>query len=168
MNADEGSERRSHPDLEPEKWEGPPLGSAAETDQWLLDLTSPDPAERADAAFVLGGSRRRRRRVIGALRSALSDEDPVVVNFAAQSLGQLGDLESLPTILRLLSTGPPRDRTGAAWAAAALAVHANEQGQASARAALRAYRSRARGFSRGHAEALIARLQGGSSEPRPG
>lgn len=154
------SKPRATPQPDTDDREYPPLGSLAETDGWLADLANPDSPERATAAFVLGSSRRRKRRVLRALRLALSGDDTVVADFAAQSLGQLRDLESLPAIERFLLTGPPRDRTGSAWAVGELGRLADESGRAGALAALRSFHSRARGWSRAHAATTIGRLEG--------
>ena len=144
--------------------EYPPLGSLAETDGWLADLENPDSQERATAAFVLGSSRMRKRRVLRALRLALGDDDTVVADFAAASLADLGDIDSLPSIERFLLTGPPRDRRNSAWAVCELGRLADESGRAGALAALRSFHSRARGWSRTHAAATIGRLEEGGEE----
>lgn len=138
---------------------GPPLGSLAETDGWLADLANPASPERMTAAFVLGSSRRRKRLVRQALRLALSDDDTMVADFAAASLAQLRDIASLPAITRLMLAGPPRDRTGSAWAVCEFGRLADESGHAEALAALRSFHRRARGFSRQHAAAEIERLE---------
>ena len=139
--------------------EYPPLGSLAETDGWLADLENPDSQERATAAFVLGSSRMRKRRVLRALRLALGDDDTVVADFAAASLADLGDIDSLPSIERFLLTGPPRDRRNSAWAVCELGRLADESGRAGALAALHTYQSHARGWARTHAIGLLARLE---------
>jgi HEAT repeat protein len=128
--------------------------STAEIDGWLAELAAADADLRATAAMVLGGvAKRYRTRVLRALRLALDDPDEVVANFAAQSLAQLGDIESLPAIERFLATGRPRNRSGSAWAVSELDRLADEPGQLDALAALRAFHRRARGWSRAHATA---------------
>lgn len=141
-------------------------GALEEIEGWLRDLRSSDPETRSVAAFALGGARLRRRDVTAALRTALADVDPVVVNFAGQSLGQLGDSASLPTIQGLLAIGSPRDRTGLAWAVAVLAEGRRQRDQTLAIEALSAYLRRARGRTREHAAALLARLETGPSTIR--
>ena len=128
------------------------------TEEWLARLEHPDPAERAEAAFVLGGPVDNRPAVIDALRLRLADLDPDVGESAAASLARQDDQFSLAAILQRLLTGSPRDRTDSAWATAVLAEHASESERRRATAALVAYHRRARGWSRDHAVLLLARV----------
>jgi len=128
------------------------------TDEWLGRLEHPDPAERVEAAMVLGGSVDDRAAVIVALRLRLVDVDPVVGEFAAASLAELGDHHSLEAITQRLPTGKPCDRRNSAWATAVLAGRAGALTRERAMAALLAYHRRARGSSRIHAALLLARL----------
>ena len=132
-----------------------------DADGWLADLANPAAADRATAAFALGGvAKRRRARAIHALRRALDDPDEMVAEFAAQSLAMLVDLTSLPAIERRLRMGPPRDRTASAWAVCELGRLADGSARLGAIASLRAFHSRARGWSRNHAALLLKRIHG--------
>lgn len=133
--------------------------STAEIDGWLAELATGDADLRGTAAFVLGGvAKRHRARALRALRLALDDPDEVVADFAAQSLAQLRDIDSLPAIERFLASGRPRNRSGSAWAVSELDRLADEPGQREALAALQAFHRRARGWSRAHSTASIERL----------
>lgn len=137
-----------------------------EVERWLQDLKSPDADARADSAFALGGSRARRDEVLQGLRALLGDDDVVVVNFAAQSLGQLFDTASIQTLLGLLAIGPPRHRRGVAWAVAQLSGGLSETDRVDTALALDRYRRRARGRTREHADALVTDLGGKHSSAR--
>ena len=138
-----------------------------EVEVWIRALKNPSPDARADAAFGLGGVGGSRDEVVAALRTALDDPDLMVVNFAAQSLGQLRDLPSLSSIRGLLSTGPPGHRRGLAWAVEALAAIGTEQDRLDAKESLSAYLKRARGRNRAHAAGILARLESRRLEDSP-
>ncbi len=135
------------------------IPSKEEVRAWTSHLRADSADVRADAAFALGAASSNRGDAVAALRSALRDTDAVVVNFAAQSLGQLADVESLRAIVALLGKEPPRQQRGLAWAIAALAARGTEDDRLLARRALEAYRRRSRGSARVHADAVIERLE---------
>ena len=112
--------------------------------------------DRLAAAFMLGRARRS-RAARAALRDLLRDEDANIRDFAAQSLAQIGDRDAVDTIMGLLKTTPPRWATGMAWGLVTLAPHVASR-RDEIRRALIAYHKRARGRSRLHAKALLARL----------
>jgi hypothetical protein len=119
-------------------------------------LGSRDAEDRVLGAFLLL-DRQLSEKEIGRLRALLGDGDTEVRNFAVQTLAASGDVGSLQRCLEVLASGPPRDLTGAAWGLAEMArrrpeVHEEVVG------ALRAYKRRARGASRGHAQALLDQL----------
>lgn len=159
----------NQPTKVPRKSRWTPSHMTDTTEEWLGRLEHADPAERAEAVFVLGGSVDNRSAVIVALRLRLADVDSEVVESAAASLAQLGDQPSLDAILQSMPTGKPRDRRNAAWGTAVLALSADTAARERATAALIAFHRRARGSSRKHAALLLADLgvQASSAHRKP-
>lgn len=116
--------------------------------------SSPDSGDRAWAAFTLDG-RRLRPSELAALRELLFDKDALVRNFAAQSLGSATDIESMDDIIRVLRAASPSDVRGAAWALMRIGIEWPESRDV-VEEELTAYRRRARGKNRLHADALLA------------
>lgn len=110
------------------------------------------------AALVLGGAKPS-ARVVRLLRRALEDEDFDVRDSAAASLAELGDTASIPSLMRLLDSTPPRFGRSIAWGLERLARDAGQQRRAEIVEGLERYRRRARGSSREHADVLIRRLR---------
>ena len=101
----------------------------------LRQLGSKRVTTRRAAAQDAGGFEADEGLVL-ALRTALSDADPLVRGYAAKSLGHLGDVASLDPILALLATKPRVGVTRLAAAAVLLARWADVE-RPRVRAALR-------------------------------
>lgn len=130
--------------------------SSTERRRYLRDLSHPDVRRRSFAAFILGGEPAS-ATVVRALRSALRDPAPAVRDFAAQSLGALGDGKSIGAIIEIIGKWPPRLTRGAARGLADLgACYPSHREPVTS--ALRDYLGRARGRQRDHAAALLAEL----------
>jgi HEAT repeat protein len=128
---------------------------------------TPTDGERAGElsfrAFLLMG--RAKGTALRRLRSLLAHPSAEVRDSAAQSLGSVGDRSSLADLIVLLDAGPPRDTTGTAWAVAEIGC-LHEDTLSEARGALERYRTRARGFTRRHADALLTKLDTPTHSPR--
>ena len=118
-------------------------------------LDSPVAADRQLGASLLLGN--ARDTAIPRLRALLEDPNPQVADAAAQALGSVGDQRSLEQLLANLSRRHPRETPGTAWAVAQLGLF-DLQIRAQVVAAISQWRKRSRGFSREHADALLAKL----------
>ena len=119
-------------------------------------LADPDAGERVLAAFELFGQPLS-ETLLNAIRSLLSDTNPQVKDMAGQTLGEAGDLWSLPLMILALASGPPSEFRGTAWGLARLAV-LRPEARTLARDALVQYHARARGRTRAHASDLLGGL----------
>lgn len=95
-------ERMLQHDEDPRPAQGPKRTEAS-----LARLNDARPDRRAEAAFLLGGSKPT-ARILEALRERLSDPDPGVRAKAACSLADLGDRASLDRLIEMLEQ--ERDR----------------------------------------------------------
>jgi hypothetical protein len=108
----------------------------------LLELLQSQHAEdRASAAFRLAGVAPA-PLVRAALRSALTDPDPTVVAFAAQSLAVHEDVLALAQLVHILDRQDGAEVTPVAWAVATLASHLPATERSTARSALLRLRGR--------------------------
>ena len=128
-----------------------------ETQKYLRDLEDPDPETRAFAAFnLLTGP--ATEEVLAALRARLGDEDHEVRGFAAQSLGHLADLASLPAILELVERDPATEPRPEPLAAARLAMLGSEADRARVVEALMRFADRGGQEAKRQTELLLARM----------
>ncbi|MDE3082750.1 MAG: HEAT repeat domain-containing protein [Acidobacteriota bacterium] len=105
---------------------------ALTSSNWLDALGDPDPEVRRDA-LVLLGERDAPDEVLVALRRALDDDDPLVVDAAAFALGERGDVASVDALCRTAAHEDARCREAAI---AALGAIGDERGLATIMAAL--------------------------------
>jgi len=109
------------------------------------------------AAFRLGTSPITPKRLRN-LRMALDDPDADVRDQAAASLAVARDLQSIPRLIDLLDTTPPRYGRSIAWGLSRLVAESEPDLSSRIVASLERYRARARGDTRVHALELLRRL----------
>lgn len=118
-------------------------------------IVSGTTAERIDAIFAVTKTGMP-SLVIDSLLESLDDADPDIRDFTAIALAVNNVDVAYPTIADQLASRAPGRATGAAWAVAQFGRNPALRVDAIAR--LQRYRKRARGFSRAHADALLAQL----------
>ena len=90
-----------------------------ESTDWLRALSDAVPEVRRDA-LVLLGERDAPEEVLAEVRSALEDDDPLVVDAAAFALGERGDLKSVDALCQVAAHEDARCREAAVAALGAI------------------------------------------------
>lgn len=109
-----------------------PEGVHRSLSKWIEDLKAPLPDQRKQAALMIAQKRAEAKEAVPALIAALKDADPVVRQFVAYALGEIGPgaAEAASALALALDDGESPVRSAAAEALGAIGPAAKEHAPA--------------------------------------